>query len=146
MNVARKLLISVVLFCLSTLVYAPRSIETEMEMLVHIKIQMVVKNIKKYKAEQMKLFLQNIGHYESGNNPNAWNKYGYIGKYQFGTAARKSTGFQHIGYVKFKSNPSIWSEVDQDIAMAKLMMKNQVHLSSIIIQCNNGKMLHAYCN
>jgi hypothetical protein len=65
---------------------------------------------EKYTEEQLDKFLMLIAASESGGNYKAWNRYGYIGKYQFGSSARRSTGFGHVGFWAFRKNPDIWSE------------------------------------
>lgn len=87
------------------------------------------------KAE-MEEYLTAIGHSESGNNPRAYNKYGYIGKYQFGYAARKACGYDHVKFNEFIKNPSIWTEQQQDSAMITLMTLNENHLREIIHKYN----------
>lgn len=92
------------------------------------------------KREHMSDFLDAIGHSESGNNPEAWNRYGYIGKYQFGYAARKSCGFPEIKFRDFIKNPAIWSEEDQEDAMITLLSKNEETLKDVI-HAYNGKVV-----
>jgi hypothetical protein len=77
---------------------------------------------------------------ESGNDPRAWNRYGYIGKYQFGYAARKSCGYDEVKFRDFIRNPEIWSEQDQEDAMITLMSKNESHLKDVIHKYN-GKVI-----
>lgn len=88
------------------------------------------------REREMKEFLEAVAYSESRGNPKAYNKYGYIGKYQFGYGTRKSTGFGYISYSNFVRNPSIWSEADQDTAMIRLLSKNERHLRDIIHKYN----------
>ena len=91
-------------------------------------------------AEELRRYLDAIGHSESSNNPEAYNRYGYIGKYQFGYAARKSCGHGNVKFTDFIKNASIWSERDQEAAMITLMSKNELHLKNVI-QTYNGKVI-----
>ena len=91
--------------------------------------------------EEMEKFLKAIGHSESRNNPEAWNRFGYIGKYQFGYAARKSCGFEQVKFDDFIKNPSVWSEEDQDAAMIMLLSKNEESLKDII-HAYNGMIIN----
>lgn len=94
------------------------------------------------RARELKRYLDAIGDSESGNNPGAYNKYGYIGKYQFGSAARKYCGVpKTITFGKFIKNPSIWSEQQQDSAMIVLLSKNEEHLMDVIHRYN-GKTVN----
>ena len=88
------------------------------------------------KAEELRRYLDAIGHSESSNNPEAYNRYGYIGKYQFGYAARKSTGYEKITFREFIRNPELWSEEDQEAAMITLLSKNESHLKDVIHKYN----------
>lgn len=92
------------------------------------------------KTEELRRYLEAIGYSESGNNPEAYNRYGYIGKYQFGYAARKSCGYSEITFKDFMSNPSMWSEKDQEAAMITLMSKNESHLKDVIHRYNGTKI------
>ena len=143
MKIFKVLLVLGIIFFISNSVYGPTiSVEKEREMMSITRHYYRLERIKEYRAEQMDLYLEAIGSYESGNNPASWNKFGYIGKYQFGKAARKSTGFGHIDYWDFRDDHTIWTEEEQDVAMIKLMMKNQAHLNLIIIQCQrDGRMI-----
>ncbi len=90
------------------------------------------KRIMEYKCQQLKTFMDSIGYYESGNNPDTFNIFGYIGKYQFGKSALKLTGFDYVTFKEFINNPGIWTEYQQDSAMLILMQKNEIYLDSII--------------
>ncbi|MHA1199677.1 MAG: peptidoglycan-binding protein LysM, partial [Candidatus Heimdallarchaeaceae archaeon] len=67
-------------------------------------------------------------------------RYGYVGKYQFGYAARKSCGYGEIKFNDFIKNPTVWSEKDQEAAMITLMSKNESHLRDVIRRYN-GKTI-----
>lgn len=77
-------------------------------------------------------FLLAIGKKESGNNPNVWNKHGYLGKFQFGKAALITTGYGHITFSDFKEDPSIFGEAEQYDAMIKFTKINKRTLQKYI--------------
>lgn len=86
---------------------------------------------QQYFCDQEILFRKNLQNFktelafrESGNNWKQYNPYGYIGKYQFGKAALKTTGYGHVDFVRFMNNPSIFPERDQDKAMDSLLSLN----------------------
>jgi hypothetical protein len=97
--------------------------------------QMRIK-VQEERAKELSKYLDAIGHSESRNNPEAYNRYGYIGKYQFGYITLKSCGYGYICYADFVKNPSIWSEEDQEKAMITLLSKNEGHLRKIIHKYN----------
>jgi hypothetical protein len=97
--------------------------------------------VQETRKAEMEEYLNAIGYSESGNNPSAYNKYGYIGKYQFGYTTRKACGFGHIKFNEFVRNPSIWSEEEQDVAMITLLSKNEDILKDVIRRYN-GKVIN----
>tara|TARA_A100000172_G_scaffold79023_1_gene65348 strand:+ start:1776 stop:2369 length:594 start_codon:yes stop_codon:yes gene_type:complete len=80
-------------------------------------------------------FLDAIGHRESSNRYDIVNKYGYMGKYQFGPKTLRWLGY-NLSKEEFLSNPSI-----QEEAMIKLMKKNKKSLSRHI-EKYDGKTIH----
>lgn len=96
--------------------------------------------VQEINDKELRRYLEAIGYSESGNNPQAYNRYGYVGKYQFGFAARKSCGYGEIRFKDFINNPSVWSEEDQDAAMITLLSKNESHLQDVIHKYN-GKVI-----
>ena len=67
-----------------------------------------------------KNFLHAIGRRESSNRYNIVNRYGYMGKYQFGRKTLNSIGFKHIDNKSFLSSPKI-----QEMAMLSLLRSNK---------------------
>jgi hypothetical protein len=96
--------------------------------------------VQENNAEELKRYLEAVGYSESRNNPQAYNRYGYVGKYQFGYAARKSCGYGEVKFRDFIKNPTVWSEKDQDAAMITLLSKNESHLKDVIRKYN-GKVI-----
>lgn len=70
-------------------------------------------------------FKKILANYESNNNWKEYNRYGYIGKYQFGRSALNATGNGHISFTDFKSNPSVFPEKEQEKAMDALLKINE---------------------
>jgi hypothetical protein len=86
-------------------------------------------------------FLKALAQKESSLDPTNVNKFGYIGKYQFGQMALKDVGLEDkINTAKFKKNPSIWPEKEQDKAMIKLLKKNRDYLGEYLSQFE-GKII-----
>jgi len=67
-------------------------------------------------------FLEALGHKESGNNYSIVNSYGYMGRYQFGSATLKGLGFK-VSKEEFLSNPEL-----QERAMQALLEHNKKKL------------------
>lgn len=126
----RKLfLLITVLFICTLNILAPVLSDAKHE---EIKINYKLRTAREYKEKEFTRFLDSVAYSESRGNPKAYNKYGYIGKYQFGNIARKSCGYGYISCSDFIKNPSIWSEKEQDTAMLRLLQKNEQHLAQII--------------
>ena len=71
-------------------------------------------------TKELPNFLNQIGKRESSNQYNIVNKFGYMGKYQFGRKTLNKIGFKHISNTQFLSTPSI-----QEAAMLKLLKSNK---------------------
>ena len=65
-------------------------------------------------------FLDAIGFRESSNNYKAVNRFGYLGKYQFGRKTLNAIGFKDVSNREFLANPSI-----QEEAMLVLLKRNK---------------------
>ena len=71
-------------------------------------------------------FLNDIGHRESGNRYGVVNKYGYMGRFQFGKSTLRTLKIK-VDKETFLSNPQL-----QDYAMHKLLCYNQNKLKYYI--------------
>lgn len=92
----------------------------------------VKKDLHVHKNE-IKKFLNALAESESTMDPKAINNLGYIGKYQFGEMALKDVDLdKKINTEKFRKNPKIWPEKEQDKAMVKLLKKNKQYLGNYI--------------
>tara|TARA_B100000900_G_scaffold394387_1_gene391762 strand:- start:582 stop:1187 length:606 start_codon:yes stop_codon:yes gene_type:complete len=80
-------------------------------------------------------FLTAIGHQESGNNYFAVNRYGYMGKYQFGKSTLKTLKIK-VSREDFLNDPEL-----QEIAMHKLLQYNKKKLQKYIDKYE-GQIVH----
>src|SRR6056300_724 len=76
------------------------------------KVELIIKNHDK--------FLEDLGFRESSGNYKAVNRFGYLGKYQFGRKTLNAIGFKDVSNREFLANPSI-----QEKAMLILLKKNK---------------------
>jgi len=79
-----------------------------------------------YHKQELDEFLSAIGHRESGNRYGITNKWGYMGKYQFGRSTLKGLGFK-VTKEEFLSNPQL-----QEEAMLSLLLHNKEKLQEYI--------------
>ena len=79
-----------------------------------------------YHKQELDEFLSAIGHRESGNRYGITNKWGYMGKYQFGRSTLKGLGFE-VTKKEFLSNPQL-----QEEAMLSLLLHNKEKLQEYI--------------
>lgn len=70
--------------------------------------------------KENKTFLSAIARRESSNNYTIINRWGYMGKYQFGRGTLDGLGYSHISNEEFLSTPFI-----QEEAMMKLLQSNK---------------------
>lgn len=80
-------------------------------------------------------FLNAIGFKESGNRYDIVNRFGYMGKYQFGKRTLRGLGFK-ISKEEFLNSPEI-----QEEAMHKLLQTNKKYLKKYIDEYD-GKIVH----
>ena len=80
-------------------------------------------------------FLNDIGHRESGNRYGVVNKYGYMGRFQFGKSTLRTLKIK-VDKETFLSNPQL-----QDYAMHKLLCYNQNKLKYYIDNFE-GQIVH----
>ena len=81
---------------------------------------------EKYHQQQLDSFLTAVGFRESGNRYHITNKWGYMGKYQFGKSTLKGLGFK-VTKNEFLSNPQL-----QEEAMIALLLHNKEKLQKYI--------------
>ena len=82
--------------------------------------------VEQYHELELYNFLEAIGFRESGNRYDVTNKWGYMGKYQFGKSTLKGLGFK-VTKKEFLSNPQL-----QEEAMMALLLHNKEKLQKYI--------------
>ena len=82
--------------------------------------------IQQYHEDELNRFLTDIGFRESGNRYDITNKWGYMGKYQFGKKTLKGLGFI-VTKEEFLNNPQL-----QEEAMMALLLHNKDKLQPYI--------------
>ena len=96
-----------------------------------IRTEILKKDRKDYQSNYSH-FKKALARYESRNNWKEYNRYGYIGKYQFGRSALNATGYSHITLEGFKRDPQVFPEMDQEKAMDALLHINESALNDCI--------------
>ena len=114
-----------------------RSIEvTPIKEISVVKPKLEVKKVEIPVVKNHSTFLDAIGFRESSNNYKAVNRFGYLGKYQFGRATLNAIGFKDVSNREFLASPSI-----QEEAMLILLKKNK-HTLRREIKKYVGKTIH----
>jgi hypothetical protein len=106
--------------------------ERELELL---KIEEEKIRIEQYHQQELDNFLDAIGLRESGNRYDITNKWGYMGKYQFGKSTLKGLGFK-VSKNEFLNNPQL-----QEEAMMALLLHNKEKLQ-LYIDTFDGKTIN----
>jgi len=131
----KKPIVMVVCGIILPLIMAFASIKQSKQIKVtNLKPKPIVKPVEiKFKGHNE--FLDAIGHRESGNRYHIINKFGYMGKYQFGKSTLKGLGFK-ITQDEFLNSPYI-----QEKAMNKLLKHNKKKLDKYITEYE-GEIIH----
>lgn len=79
-----------------------------------------------FEINETDLFLDAIGHYESSNRYKIVNRFGYMGKYQFGKSTLRGLGY-NVSRKKFLNSPEL-----QEQAMLDLLSHNKKILQKYI--------------
>jgi hypothetical protein len=87
---------------------------------IQIEIKLNPQPVKIKTVNQTRLFLTSIGRRESSNRYDIVNRWGYMGKYQFGRKTLNALGYKNISNNQFLSNPKL-----QEEAMIKLLKHNK---------------------
>lgn len=82
--------------------------------------------IPKIEIDETDLFLNAIGFYESGNRYKITNRFGYMGRYQFGRSTLRGLGYK-VSRKEFLNSPEL-----QERAMLDLLSHNQKILRKYI--------------
>ena len=99
------------------------------------KIELEKIRVYEYHQQQLDSFLNAIGHRESTNRYDVVNRWGYMGKYQFGRSTLKGLGFK-VTRKEFLSNPQL-----QEEAMMALLLHNKEKLQ-LYIDTFDGKTIN----
>jgi hypothetical protein len=92
--------------------------------------------VKILKIKNHDMFLNDLGFRESSGNYKAINRYGYLGKYQFGRKTLNAINMKHISNRQFLSSPEL-----QEEAMQRLMLANYKSLRRYIKKYD-GTIVH----
>ena len=84
---------------------------------------------------ETEMFLNAVGHRESSNRYTVVNKWGYMGKYQFGKRTLKNLGYD-VSRKEFLNSPHL-----QEMAMLDLLSHNKKILQSYI-NTHEGEIIH----
>lgn len=87
-------------------------------------------------ASSHELFLDALGFRESSNDYQAVNRFGYLGKYQFGRTTLNKLGYDNISNREFLSDPDV-----QEQAMQDLLKHNADILEELILKYD-GSIVH----
>ena len=90
-----------------------------------VKTKLEIKT-KEIKFKDHTAFLNALGHQESGNRYDVVNRFGYMGRYQFGKSTLKTLKIK-VTKEEFLNNPDL-----QEEAMKKLLLYNKKHLQKYI--------------
>ena len=85
--------------------------------------------------KNMDLFLNDLGHQESGNRYDIVNRYGYMGRYQFGKSTLKTLKIK-VSTEAFLNSPDL-----QEYAMQQLLKYNKKRLQKYIDKYE-GQIVH----
>ena len=99
---------------------------TEVKQSEELRKQAEELKIKQYHQQELENFLDAIGFRESSNDYTVTNKWGYMGKYQFGRSTLKGLGFK-VTKKEFLNNPQL-----QEEAMMALLLHNKEKLQTYI--------------
>lgn len=112
------------------------SVKLELKPIVSTQTESKLKSVKiKIKTKNHDDFLDAIGHFESSNRYNVTNRFGYMGRYQFGKSTLKSIGI-NVSRKTFLNSPDL-----QEEAMDRLLIQNYKSLRRYINKYE-GKYVH----
>ena len=114
-------------------VFTPTVVEITSEPITVIKVEPTKIEIKKVKGYDD--FLDAIGHQESGNRYDIVNRYGYMGRYQFGSSTLKTLKIK-VTREAFLNSPDL-----QEYAMKQLLLYNKKKLKKYIDEFD-GQIVH----
>jgi len=141
----KKLTFTILLSVVSTVVMAfttiqrmmiVETLEIEPSRPLALNVSPLQPKIEIKSINQTQIYLNSIGRRESSNRYNVVNKWGYMGKYQFGRKTLNALGYKHISNKQFLSSPKL-----QEEAMMKLLKHNK-HILRREIKKYCGTSIH----
>ena len=141
----KKLTFTILLSVVSTVVMAfttiqrmmiVETLEREPSRPLALNVSPLQPKIEIKSINQTQIYLNSIGRRESSNRYNVVNKWGYMGKYQFGRKTLNALGYKHISNKQFLSSPKL-----QEEAMMKLLKHNK-HILRREIKKYCGTSIH----
>lgn len=131
-KIMRKLLLGLLLTCSMNL-FAPVLPDVDQKAMQDRMLEIFEQErIQQERQQKFDEFLNHLGYKESRNNWKIYNRYGYIGEFQFGRAALKATGYGHVTFTDFKKDPSVFPPEDQRKAVRKLIDLNMRHIGNLL--------------
>tara|TARA_B100000900_G_scaffold400940_1_gene405101 strand:- start:2681 stop:3259 length:579 start_codon:yes stop_codon:yes gene_type:complete len=138
MNLIKRV-IGIILACLVTTGFANSFFFKKQETITvstrPVEIPVVKIEVEPLKINQQEMFLNAIGMRESSNRYDVVNKWGYMGKYQFGKKTLRNLGYK-VSKKEFLNNPQL-----QEQAMLDLLSHNKKILKNYIIYWD-GKIIN----
>lgn len=134
----RKLTFTILLSVVSTVVMAfttfqrmmvAETLEIEPSRPLALNVLPLQPKVEIKSPNQTELYLNSIGRRESSNRYDIVNRWGYMGKYQFGRKTLNALGYKHISNKQFLNSPKL-----QEEAMIKLLKHNKHILKKEIIK------------
>jgi len=110
-------LISIIMLMITPTLVAPTAYEQPEPIKIEPKVEII---------NEMDLFLNDLGHRESGNRYDIVNKFGYMGKYQFGKATLRTLKIK-VTKEAFLNSPDL-----QEYAMQQNLLYNKKKLQKYI--------------
>jgi len=130
MNLIKKS-IGIILACLVTTGFANNFFFKQEEPIIistqPVEMPVIRIEVEPLKIDQQEMFLDAIGMRESSNRYDVVNKWGYMGKYQFGRKTLRNLGYK-VSKKEFLNNPNL-----QEQAMLDLLSHNKKILKDYII-------------
>ena len=141
----RKLTLTILLSVVSTVVMAfttlqrmmiAETLEIEPSRPLALDVTPLQPKVEIESPNQTEIYLNSIGRRESSNRYDITNRWGYMGKYQFGRKTLNALGYKHISNKQFLSSPKL-----QEEAMIKLLKHNK-HILRREIRKYCGTSIH----
>lgn len=141
----KKLTLTILLSVVSTVVMAfttfqrmmvAETLEIEPSRPLALNVLPLQPKVEIKSTNQTQIYLNSIGRRESSNRYDIVNKWGYMGKYQFGRKTLNALGYKHISNKQFLNSPKL-----QEEAMIKLLKHNK-HILRREIRKYCGTSIH----